>query len=877
MKMNRVVIGVILLCAGLLCAQDEYAWDNVVIGGGGFVSAVIPSHLEQNVFYARTDVGGAYRWNEQHQMWVSMMDWVNADERGLLGIEALAIDPQTPGTVYMMAGTIYWNQAEDNIGRSAFLRSQDYGATWEKIYTWDNSTKWFNVHGNGMGRGTGEALAVDPKDSDVLFYGTRNNGLWKSENNGNTWQKVSSFPVDTTWNGAGFSFVAFDANSGGSTYTNTIYAGLLREGDNVFVSEDGGNTWSVLQGRPTEQYAPRLMPQRIAITPDRLYITFGDGAGPHTMQWDEGWGPINDWFNRGAVYLYNRTAATWTNISPQNLIDPEGDGDFTDPSTYYGAYSGLSIDPNNPDLVVVSSTASYRGTQYWKIGSAWQDKWGDNIFVSEDGGNTWAPSFQYYWLEGGSEPPGEQMDENGFPWIVGNTIHWIGSVAIDPFKPQRVFVTSGNGIYQTDNILDYSFGEPDWSGVAPLSQKTVWKFAGKGVEEVVPTDVISIPGGPLVSVILDYDGFVHNDITVPAPLGRHKTNVGGEDVSLGSTTGLAYAPLSGKLAKVAKSRVVELQYNDIPIGPVQYSLDSGKTWSAETYTSEPPDSLSGGKVALSADGEVTLWMPDNASTMYRHANSAWTQVSGISFWARPIADAINPTTFYAFNRTEGFAYKSTNGGESFTKAGEIGQSNFGTLQTAPGQEGDIWAPVALVSQDGVRSGALMRSTDGANSFTAVPGVGYCEAVGFGKAHPDAEYPAVYIFAEVDGVLGVFQSIDEGASWVRVNDDAHEYGGLANGEFVKGDMNTFGVVYMSTAGRGIAARMPASWTENIVSVHNPIQRVNHSAVHKPLVTSDMHNKQLRVYNLQGELVYSKRLQQGEALPVFKKNWFTTIGE
>ena len=37
---------------------------------------------------------------------------------------------------------------------------------------------------------------------------------------------------------------------------------------------------------------------------------------------------------------------------------------------------------------------------------------------------------------------------------------------------------------------------------------------------------------------------------------------------------------------------------------------------------------------------------------------------------------------------------------------------------------------------------------------------------------------------------------------RVNDDNHEYGGLANGEFVMGDMNTFGVVYMSTAGRGI---------------------------------------------------------------------------
>ena len=60
------------------------------------------------------------------------------------------------------------------------------------------------------------------------------------------------------------------------------------------------------------------------------------------------------------------------------------------------------------------------------------------------------------------------------------------------------------------------------------------------------------------------------------------------------------------------------------------------------------------------------------------------------------------------------------------------------------------------------------------------------------------------------MTGVFQSIDEGANWARVNDDGHEYGGLANGEFVIGDMNTFGVVYMSTAGRGIAARLPSLW-------------------------------------------------------------------
>ena len=83
-------------------------------------------------------------------------------------------------------------------------------------------------------------------------------------------------------------------------------------------------------------------------------------------------------------------------------------------------------------------------------------------------------------------------------------------------------------------------------------------------------------------------------------------------------------------------------------------------------------------------------------------------------------------------------------------------------------------------------------------------------MGFGAPKEKGGYPAIYVFATVGKVTGVFGSDDKGKTWTRVNDDGHEYGGLANGEFVMGDMNTYGVVYMSTAGRGIAARVPSNW-------------------------------------------------------------------
>lgn len=65
------------------------------------------------------------------------------------------------------------------------------------------------------------------------------------------------------------------------------------------------------------------------------------------------------------------------------------------------------------------------------------------------------------------------------------------------------------------------------------------------------------------------------------------------------------------------------------------------------------------------------------------------------------------------------------------------------------------------------------------------------------------------------MLGIHRSIDEGATWTRINDNDHEYGGPGNGQFVIGDMNVYGRVYMSTAGRGIVYGEAASCTPTTI--------------------------------------------------------------
>ena len=834
------------LALGLVCglgatsagAASSFHWGNVAIGGGGFVSAIVPSNLEKNLFYARTDVGGAYRWNESGKKWVALTDWIGADELGLWGIEALAVDPKTPGKVYMMAGTVYWNMINGK-GRTAFLRSSDYGATWEKIFVWDTVTQDFNANGNGMGRGNGERLAIDPNDPDVMFYGSRDKGLWKSTDNGSTWKHVDGFTkaagYDTTWNGCGFSFVQFAPGS-----STTMYAGFLREGDNVFKSTDGGATWTALP-IPSKLYTTaggskvRLMPQRLAVpSGNSIFVTFADGAGPHTMAWSEGWGMIADGFGRGAILKYNFDSASWSDASPENFIDDgaKAAGTYDDMDVaggtyqYLAPYGGIYAQPGD-SLKMVASNMGYRGPQFWKLdstGKKWKDQWGSNIYYTQDGGKSWIKSFQYYWMDGGIYPKTEEMNANGIGWMFNSTIHWSGSVVMDPFNPKRVFVTSGNGVYMTDDITDYTYTPAVNSWDSPtLDQRQVWKVASHGIEEVVPMEVVSIPGGPLISTIGDYDGFRHDDVTAYPPR-RLQTLVSGTAMSLGTTRAIAWAPKARKLVKVADKRAVNPdQYSTVGISPLQFSVDSGSTWSVATYETLDTTLTGGRCVAISTDGAVTLWTPayqsgkDGDYVVHRYATSAWTTVSGID-GAYVVGDPEDANVFYAYKKSEGAFYKSTDKGVTFAKVSAPGVSNYQKFRLAPDRNGDIWLPVSVAGQ-----GGLMHSIDGGATWATLPGLSECQAVGFGKAATGATYPSLFAYGTVAGVLGVFQSDDQGATWTRVNDDMHRYGGLANGEFVVGDMNTYGVVYMSTAGRGIAARLPGGDSTPSVGISKAVTK------------------------------------------------------
>jgi xyloglucan-specific exo-beta-1,4-glucanase len=692
-----------------LLEGQTYNWGNVAMGGGGFVSAIVTNKTERNLVYARTDVGGAYRWDNATGSWIPLLDWASTGETGYLGVESLATDPQAPQNVYMLVGTSYFNS-----GKTAILRSSDYG----KTFSITDVTSQFKAHGNGMGRQTGEKLIVDPNNGSILFCGSRANGLFKSTNSGASWTRVSALNVTTTPNANGISLVVLDkASSTAGTATRTLFVGVSRTGTNLYRSNDGGATFTAIAGAPTN-----LMPHRAVLASDRnLYITYANGAGP------SGNSSLPEPMDVGQIWKYNTLTGTWANITPAGFTR---------------AFGGVSVDPANPSRIVASSINTY-----WPQDNAF----GDRVFLSTNGGSNWTDVFAR----------GMNLDPNGNSWVDGHAIHWAGSVEFDPFDTKKVWITSGNGVFRTDDIA---------------ATVSVWKFQSKGLEETVPLDAVSIPSGPLISVIGDYDGFRHTDVTQDAPIHTPR---------MGTTTGVAYA---------AANPNIVLRVG----GSMFYSTNMGVSWTACSKNGNK------GKVSISANGNTFLHSPESSSSTYRSTNrgSSWTAVSGLSVGdARTVADPVNSNKFYAYNPSSGAMMVSTNGGSSFSSAGSPGTGGSKAVRTVLGKEGHLW--VAL------NGGGLTRSTNSGQTFAKLSSVSAASAVGLGKEAPGKPYPTVYIWGTVGGVAGVHRSIDEGATWTRVNDDAHEYGGIGNGQFVLGDANVYGRVYMSTVGRGIAYGSPGT--------------------------------------------------------------------
>lgn len=685
-------------------AARAYRWRNAVIGGTGFITGVLFHPAVRGLAYARTDIGGAYRWDGQTATWIPLTDHLGWDDWNLLGVEAMAVDPARPERLYLALGTY----AQPWAGNGAVLRSTDRGATWRR------SDLTVKLGANEDGRGTGERLLVDPRDSATLWLGTRHDGLLKSADAGATWAPAP-FPAQPSATGQGITFLTAAGRA--------VYAGWGDGGTALLRTTATG--WEAVPGQPAGEAARVPIHGAYDARTRALYVSYANTPGPNNQ-------------SAGSVHRLDTVTGSWTDVTPEK-------GAF--------GYGGLSVDASRGGTVAVSTNNRWSAV--------------DTLFRSTDGGRSWVSLKDTAVLDV-SETPYLKWGAASpkFGW-------WIQALAIDPYDSKHIVYGTGATLYGTRDLVR-------------------WAPEIRGLEESAVRQLISPPSGAahLISGLGDIGVMYHEQLTASPPSGMASNPV------MGSSTGLAQAAL-------APSYVVRAGWGDHGNGA--YSNDGGRTW-APFATQPPLASSAPGPIATSANGRTLLWSfvhwdgtrhPAHRST---DNGATWAEVPSFPRGATPVADPVDPARFSAYDTATGTLYASTDSGASFTaRAAGLpsGDPQF-KIAAAPGRTGDLW----LSAKDN----GLYRSTDGGARFGKVAGCRASHTLGFGRAATAGGYPALFQTGATDGPVGVLRSDDEARTWIRINDDSHQWGWT--GEVIAGDPRVHGRVYLGTNGRGIQYGDPA---------------------------------------------------------------------
>jgi len=271
----------------------------------------------------------------------------------------------------------------------------------------------------------------------------------------------------------------------------------------------------------------------------------------------------------------------------------------------------------------------------------------------------------------------------------------------------------------------------------------------------------------------------------------------------------------------------------------EISTDGTETWTNITFTKKNDPSSqyvfeNFGHVAVSSTKNPQTGYPSIVMIPSGHVpvvsddlGQTWTEVTGITdttictqYWnkGRHLAsDKADGATFYIQDRNNSSSnrskvYVSRDWGHTWSNPSTLGKSNVSwhidktVLKAAPYMKNVVWT----VTGDRL----LYQSVNGGDNFYPAPDVTDVECFGFGKNAPDRENPTAYLYGRVSGVMGIYRSLDMGKTWCRLDADSAPPGCAPSD--IQGDMQSFGVVYLATGGRGIFYGEPKQYSPEPLS-------------------------------------------------------------
>jgi hypothetical protein len=743
-----------------LSADENWEWNEVNINGMGWVTGVAISRAAPYQMYAKTDVGGAYRYNRETEKWEQMMDSFGYDERGSFSVESIATDPNDGRMVYVAA-----NQTSKEVG-SEIWKSKDSGHTWTATGLRD--AKPIYMGGNDEGRSEmGERLAIDPNNGDVLYFGSRRDGLWRKLGN-NGWERVGGLPGDD------FAFVVFDKNGGTTEHGGVKMSAIFYVGaeQGIYKTTDGGLTFNKMASGRTA-----VQSYRGAVNDDGVFAaTCGNG---HIL--------------RGTRESDTLTVAVDTKDVSVSGLAVQTDGK---------SFVVLATEVSKPDGVFISNadaTGWKRKNQvnreripYQNTDWCHPERGGFVIDFADASGNTAFAGTGFGVVKTTDLLTGEK------------TVHWddhtsgiselvMAIVKTPPIKdgPDLIIACSDMGgfvVQNRDEIPQSRLAQknivarnPEWN--IPLTGINGMDFSYNHPENMAYT------GWHQFGWYTDYalkfgtstdGGQTWDEITVPkdekAKLGLGEYDAAGAlAMSSSNPKNLVWSPDNGTL---------------------KYSTDMGKSWREANIPSH-----------VYSNKGITGTM-----TMYERAMPFWSATQNLQ------ADKINGNVFYLLttvNSTRPEFYRSEDGGKNWklTYTGADNATDFlkinayllpsVNIRVNPMKEGDVFVvtPTWFDDNKSFIHRPMWRSTDKTcKDFAVVPNVQSAMAVGFGAGDkPDTPYIYLYGQANGDKDFGVYVSRDDAKTWTRITAAEKQFGNVCG---IEGDMRYKDLVYVYFGGRGV---------------------------------------------------------------------------
>lgn len=654
-----------------------------------------------------------------------------------LAVCSMAFDPTDSNVIYAGTGEGFFNS--DMVRGAGIFKTTDAGATW--AYLQSTATSDFYYVND---------IVLSPNNNQRVYAATRT-GVWLSVDGGANWSRsLNPLALDglTVLGGCLDLAIRTDRSTDFlfASCGNLAQATVYRNTDAA-----GAGAWTPVLNES------QLGRTSLAIAPSNQNIIYGLASSIESGNFSRGLlavfrsdtsGDAGSW--NAAVRNTNSTKLNTVLLSNPLAAFSSECGGGTNSFLNQGWYdNAIAVDPINPDRVWVG---------------------GVDLFRSDDGGASWG--LASYWWAPGSDAHLAHADQHLIvfhPQFNGTT-------------NRMMFVASDGGVFRTDDALA-TVATGSGAPCDTSNTRVVWSKLNNNYGVTEFYHGLPYPNGAT------YFGGTQDNGTLR---GTDATGVNAWSAVFGGDGGyVAIDPTNTDTFYVETTRLSIRKTTDG--GAAYASVTAGITESSGNFMFINPFTMDPRAPQILWTGGRTLWRTSNAA-------ASWTQASTQITTDRSVgAIAVAPTNsnFVLAGTSGGFIHRTGNGLTSDSNTNWPGvQPRSGFVSWLAFDPLDPNVAYATYSTFGGTH--VWRSSDAGANWNGIDGVGatgipdvpvHCIAVDPGNSQ------RLYVGTDV----GVFVSLDGGATWARENTG---FANVMTESLAVGSIGRNNVLFAFTHGRGV---------------------------------------------------------------------------